>query len=126
MARTAEPAPPLRVAWFGVCAGLAGSYLFPVNALLEWALPLRVLAGACMVCVPVYFASVCFSRLFRDEPAVGYPLGLNLIGAMAGGWLEYLSMVFGLRAIWLVALGVYALAWLFTEWAHGWKRTTGA
>ena len=36
---------------------------------------------------------------------------------MAGGWLEYLSMVFGLRQIWLVALLVYALAWFFAEWS---------
>jgi SAM-dependent methyltransferase len=117
-------APPLRTCWIGLCTALAASYMLPVHALLEWPLPVRVVASAGLVFLPVYFASVCFSRLFRDEREVGFPLGLNLIGAMAGGWLEYLSMVIGLRAVWLVALGVYALAWLVTEWSYGWKRPT--
>jgi hypothetical protein len=108
-------APPLRASWIGLCAALAASYLFPVQSLLEFAVPLRIVAGTGLIFVPVYFASVCFSRLFQREGEVGFPLGLNLVGAMAGGWLEYLSMAFGLRSIWLVALLVYALAWFFTE-----------
>jgi hypothetical protein len=114
----------LRTCWICLCAALAASYLLPVHALLQWQMPVRVVASAGLVFLPVYFASVCFSRLFREEREVGFPLGLNLIGAMAGGWLEYLSMVIGLRAVWLVALGVYALAWLATEWSCGWKRPT--
>jgi SAM-dependent methyltransferase len=117
-------APPLRASWIGLCAALAASYLFPVQSLLEFALPLRIVASTGLIFVPVYFASVCFSRLFQREEEVGYPLGLNLVGAMAGGWLEYLSMVYGLRSIWLVALVVYALAWVFAEWSGGFKRST--
>ena len=117
-------APPLRASWIGLCTALAASYLFPVQSLLEFALPLRIVASTGLIFVPVYFASVCFSRLFQREEEVGYPLGLNLVGAMAGGWLEYLSMVYGLRSIWLVALVVYALAWVFAEWSGGFKRST--
>jgi SAM-dependent methyltransferase len=110
-------APGLRASWIGLCIALAASYLFPVQSLLELALPLRIAASTGLIFVPVYFSSVCFSRLFQREKEVGFPLGLNLVGAMAGGWLEYLSMVFGLRSIWLIALLVYALAWFFTEWS---------
>jgi hypothetical protein len=119
-------APPLRWAWVGLCAALAASYVVPVRLLLPFSTPLRVAAGVVLVFVPVYFASVCFSRLFSRERQVGFPLGLNLIGAMAGGWLEYLSMVVGLRSIWLVALCVYALAWLFTEWTAASRRSAPA
>jgi SAM-dependent methyltransferase len=119
-------APPLRASWVCLCAALAASYLLPVQFLLEFALPLRIVASTGLIFVPVYFASVCFSRLFQREEEVGFPLGLNLVGAMAGGWLEYLSMVFGLRAIWLVAVLVYALAWLFAEWSRGFKRSATA
>ena len=115
-------APPLRAAWIGLCAALAASYLFPVHFLLEFSLPLRIVTSGLLIFIPVFFASVCFSRLFRREPDVGFPLGLNLVGAMAGGWLEYLSMVYGLRSIWLVALAVYALAWLSAECAGGFRR----
>ena len=45
--------------------------------------------------------------------------GINLVGAMAGGLVEYLSMLIGMRAVWLVVLGVYAAAWLTTRLAVG-------
>ena len=45
----------------------------------------------------------------------GYPLGVNVVGAMAGGLLEYVSMAVGMRAVWLAVPGVYGLAWLATE-----------
>lgn len=119
-------APPLRIAWIGLCGALAVSYLFPVQYLLDYSLAPRLAASGLLIFVPVYFASVCFSRLFREERAVGFPLGLNLVGAMAGGWIEYLSMVYGLRSIWLVALGVYALAWLSAEWSSRFKQPAPA
>jgi hypothetical protein len=39
-------------------------------------------------------------------------LGMNLVGAMAGGVLEYTSMLTGMRAVWLMVLVLYLIAWL--------------
>ena len=39
-------------------------------------------------------------------------LGSNLLGAVLGGFLEYASLVWGVRALALLALALYALAWL--------------
>jgi hypothetical protein len=39
-------------------------------------------------------------------------MSLNLIGAMCGGILEYNSMYFGFRMLYLLALGLYAAALL--------------
>ncbi|HTO54804.1 MAG TPA: hypothetical protein VMR50_15570 [Myxococcota bacterium] len=108
-------APPLRAAWAGLFLAIAVNYAFPLPALFALAAPLRALACAALVGLPVYCASVCFSRLFAAEPSVGYPLGINLIGAMAGGLVEYASMALGMRAVWLVALGVYVSAFLATR-----------
>jgi cbb3-type cytochrome oxidase subunit 3 len=34
------------------------------------------------------------------------------VGAMAGGVLEYTSMLTGMRAVWLMVLVLYLIAWL--------------
>jgi len=77
----------------------------------------RALVAGLLIGLPVFCAAVAFSLLFRREPVTGYPLGINLVGAMAGGLVEYVSMAIGMRGVWLVALGVYGLAWLTTELA---------
>jgi hypothetical protein len=119
-------APPLRVTWAGLLACVLANYLFPVSALSGLDAAPRTLAVAVLVGLPVFCAAVAFSRLFARQPVTGYPLGINLVGAMAGGLLEYTSMAIGMRAVWLVVLGVYALAWLSAEWTERRAETARA
>jgi hypothetical protein len=72
-----------------------------------------------LIGLPIFFAAVCFSRLFAVEKITGYPLGLNLIGAMAGGLVEYISMLTGMRAVWLIVLVLYLCAWLSSQHVRG-------
>ncbi len=108
-------APPLAVAWPSLCACIVINYFLPVAALFDLGAGWRVAASGLSIGLPVYFAAVCFSRLFRRQPVTGYALGVNLVGAMAGGFVEYVSMLIGLRQVWLVVLVVYLLAWLSTR-----------
>ena len=108
-------APGLRVAWAGVLLGVLANYAFPVSALLAVGATGRALAASTLIGLPVFCAAVAFSTLFRREPVTGYPLGVNLVGAMAGGLIEYASMALGMRAVWLIVLGIYALAWVSTQ-----------
>ena len=103
-------APPLRASWLGLFAGILANGLFPLAMLLALPVPLRVAACAVLVGTPVYFAGVCFSRLFARQRTTGYALGMNLVGVMLGGVLEYASMALGMRGVWAVALVVYVLA----------------
>ncbi|MAT68995.1 MAG: hypothetical protein CMJ58_05670 [Planctomycetaceae bacterium] len=105
-------APSLRAAWLGLFAALAVNYLFPLQALFAYPAAVRTIAAALLAGTPVFFAAVCFSRLFQREESTGYPLGINLIGAMGGAMLEYSSMVLGMRDVWLVLIAVYAGALL--------------
>lgn len=119
-------APSLGVAWVGLFTTLLINYFFPVQWLLGLGVASRVAASALLIGLPVVFSAVCFSRLFDMEREPGYALGVNLIGAMAGGFLEWGSMVAGLRAIWLLAVLVYLLAFIFTgrETREGmWRRS---
>jgi spermidine synthase len=60
--------------------------------------------------VPVVFAGVLFATEFRVADSPSAALGANMLGAVAGGLLESLSLLFGMRALLLVAMGVYCLA----------------
>jgi hypothetical protein len=106
------PAFPAAVAWPALFACLGLNFILPVRVLLELPFALRVAGAAVLVGSPLFFAGICFSKLFRQQAQVGYPFGMNMIGAMAGGSIEYLSMLIGMRRIWLVLMLVYLLAWL--------------
>ncbi len=104
--------PKPAVAWLLVILGLIGNGLFPVSALAGLSWSLRVLSSILLIGIPVLGASFCFSHLFQKQKSTGYALGLNLIGAMAGGIVEYLSMILGVAPIWFIASGIYGLAWM--------------
>jgi hypothetical protein len=73
----------------------------------------RGLIGGLENALPVLFAGIIFSTLFSQSPDPSMSLGSNLLGALVGGCLEYLSMFIGLRSLALVALVLY-LAVLLT------------
>jgi hypothetical protein len=99
--------------WF-VCllVSLVGLYALDLDTLNQLPLAARATLGGLLYAVPIGFAAVVFAVLFKRlaNPSAG--LASNLVGALAGGMLEYLSMVFGLRALLLLAFAVYAAAWL--------------
>jgi hypothetical protein len=65
---------------------------------------------------PMFFSGIVFSTLLASRRQIAGIMALNLLGAMAGGLLEYNSMYFGFRFLYLVAMGCYLLAFLF-GWA---------
>ena len=58
--------------------------------------------------LPAYFAGVIFARSFRESEEAGPAIGANMLGAALGAWLEYGTMITGIRAMVLVALVLYA------------------
>jgi hypothetical protein len=51
-----------------------------------------------------------FAIEFRAAESKSAALGANLLGAVAGGLMENLSLLFGMRALLLIAIAVYAVA----------------
>ena len=103
-------APRRNVAFGLLVASLAVSYFLPLQTLLVLDRPLRLVAGALWIGLPVLWASFLFSAAFEKTPRPASALGANLLGVVFGACLEQLSNVVGLRALFLVALGLYALA----------------
>ncbi|OGQ95317.1 MAG: hypothetical protein A2284_07940 [Deltaproteobacteria bacterium RIFOXYA12_FULL_61_11] len=100
------------IVWSALILAVLLNYFFPLNWLLALPASGRVLVCVPLLGAPVFCAAWAFSQRFVLRESPGYALGLNLIGAMAGGTLEYVSMLIGLRAVWLLVLAVYLAAWL--------------
>ena len=82
----------------------------PLGSLLAFEpLPRFLLAGALMF-TPIFMANLIFSILFRDRKDAELYFGWNLLGATAGGILEYLSIATGYQALGAVVLAFYVVA----------------
>jgi spermidine synthase len=90
-------------------AGLALAYWLPLNRI---PVPAAVAGAIATVvfAIPVLFAGILFALEFREAASPSAALGANILGAVAGGLLENLSLLFGMRALLLVAMGLYCLA----------------
>jgi hypothetical protein len=92
---------------------IAVAYLLPPETLLFEPAWLRYLVAAGLAFAPIFFANLVFSYSFRESNAADMSFASNLLGAVAGGALEYLALITGYQALLLVVAGLYALAWLF-------------
>jgi len=106
--RSPEPMTP---AWnvAALLAGLGLAYWFPFERIGGSPAVAGTVAVA-VFSVPVVFAGMLFSSQFRSADSQSAALAANLLGAVAGGLMENLSLVFGMRALLLIAMGVYAFA----------------
>jgi SAM-dependent methyltransferase len=89
------------------------NYFIGPEDLLPFSLLTRGILGGLVVGLPVGFAGITFSTLFGRSGHPDASLGSNLLGAVVGGCVEYLSIITGLRALVLLALVFYLGAFLF-------------
>lgn len=57
--------------------------------------------------LPIFFAGLIFSTTFRETASPSASLGSNLVGAMIGGFCEYLGMAMGHHTLALLVIGAY-------------------
>ena len=95
----------------------------PEKLLFDNAL-LRYVVASALAFAPVFLANVIFSNSFRDTTTADVAFASNLLGIMAGGMLEYFSMLIGYHLLLLPVMAFYALAMVskFQERSNtGWK-----
>ncbi len=108
-------APRLPLLFGGLFAALLVAYAIPASDLLwlgtfgQWAL-----AGL-LVAAPLFFASMIFSFLFANRTDTTRALAWNLLGAIAGGILEYASMAVGIKGLYVIGALLYATAWAISQ-----------
>jgi spermidine synthase len=100
-------------------ASLIVAFVIPPSFFLTFeSVITRFVLGTLFMFLPIFFANLVFSREFRDTNESTRAFGWNLLGAVAGGGLEYLSLLIGFRnLLWVVAV-CYLLAALFTRLRH--------
>ena len=108
--RASLPAP---IAMYGLLVGcLAVAWIVEPASLLTLAPAARFVVGVIVTFAPIFVANLIFAQRFRDVGASTVAFGANLLGAMLGGVLEYLSIVTGYRALLLAVAILYGLAFL--------------
>jgi hypothetical protein len=100
-------------------AALAVAFLLPPESLLVDPPWLRYLLAGVVAFAPVFLANLVFTYSFRDTRTADMAFASNLLGAMAGGALEYVALLTGYRFLLVIVAALYALAWLF---ATRWRR----
>lgn len=90
-------------------AGLALAWWMPLNR-IPGSPSFAGLVATAVFAIPVFFAGILFATEFRTAESPSAALGANMLGAVAGGLLENLSFIFGMRTLLLVAIGLYCLA----------------
>jgi hypothetical protein len=97
---------------------------YPLRHLLALESPLlRFVLAAVLTFSPIFFANLIFSLSFRDQTVPEQLFGWNLLGATAGGIVEYLSMAIGYNGLALIVAGSYTV--VFGLLVLG-RRTGGA
>jgi hypothetical protein len=69
--------------------------IVPREHVLQYGFAGRMLWTLLVVPLPVFFAGIIFSTTFREALVPSAVFGANLIGAMIGGFCEYLGMAVG-------------------------------
>ena len=103
----------VRVAYASLFALLIGGMFLRYTLLGSLPLVERMLAGALLVGIPVFFSGLIFSQSFCSVPDAAQSLGVNLLGAVVGGILENLVMIGGTPILGILALLLYSLSAVF-------------
>jgi len=64
---------------------------------------------------PVFFAGVIFANSFKKVKDIPNMFGSNILGAVLGGVLEYSSLVFGIKSLYLIAFIIYILSYIYIK-----------
>ncbi len=104
--------PSRTVLYLALLAALVTAWAIPPSTLLSLSVVPRFFAAVALAFAPVFFANLIFAQRFRDVASLTTAFAANLLGAMAGGMLEYLSLVTGYRVLLVLIGGLYALAFL--------------
>ncbi len=88
-------------------AALALLIIVPRESVLDFGFAGRMTWTLLAIPLPIFFAGIIFSTTFREASSPSAVFGANLIGAMVGGFCEYLGMALGNRALSVLVICAY-------------------
>ncbi len=106
------PTPPIPAMYALLIGGLALNWVVPSSWLLSLAFLVRLCVAVVIAFLPIFAANIIFAKRFSETGDAALSFSTNLLGAMLGGCLEYLSLVFGYHALLVLAAALYVGAYL--------------
>jgi len=106
------PTPALPVLYLGIAAALVLAYVVPNASLLALPVLPRLAAAVALAFAPIFLANLAFAKRFADTDDSASAFGVNILGAMVGGCVEYLALFVGFRNLLIVAGLLYCAAFL--------------
>jgi tRNA1(Val) A37 N6-methylase TrmN6 len=104
--------------YFLMIFAIAISILFPLKSIIELPFYLKYLSAVLISLLPIFFANLIFSNHFSQQNNAEISFGLNMVGAICGGLLEYLSMLYGYHFLLYVIGFCYFVAIIFVEFIY--------
>ena len=102
----------LRFVYALLFTSLILTYFFPLDLLIGFPPLLRALASVVLFTLPLFFAGLIFGESLRRAGETAKPLASNLSGSVVGGVLEYGSLLWGIKSLYVIAAVVYVGALL--------------
>lgn len=90
-------------------------YLLPLQKIFISNVVLRMIISGTIVALPLLFAAIIFAQSFKRVENIYVSFGSNLLGSAVGGICEYISLIYGLKTLYIVALIMYLLSWRFSK-----------
>lgn len=100
--------PPLPVLYGGILLALGLAWLVQPDWLLALPFALRLVTATALAFMPIFLANLAFAKRFAATSDSQEAFGVNLLGAMVGGCLEYAALLTGYANL----LGLVALLYL--------------
>jgi len=104
--------PPLPVVFVGIALSLAVAYLVSPESLLHLDFVPRLVVAIVIAFLPIYLANIAFAKRFAVSDDARAAFGVNLLGSIVGGCLEYGALITGYRNLLIVVGVLYLLAFL--------------
>jgi hypothetical protein len=82
-------------------------YFFPLGELAKYSSTVKGILSTLILSVPLLFAGIIFSESLRRYGEISRPIASNFSGSVVGGILEYGSVWFGIKGLYLVAILLY-------------------
>jgi MFS family permease len=110
-----RPRLSLRLAYALLMICLIALFFFPLETLAGLPVAAKSIASVILLSLPLFFSGLIFSESLRRAGEAAGPLASNLSGTMAGGILEYGSLIWGIKSLYLIAMAVYAGAFFVSR-----------
>lgn len=106
--------PSLKIIFLFLLTTLSLNYVVKFDYWLNMNRTFGIISASLWLYLPILGSSLLFGRLFQQSKENNYHFGINILGAILGGMLEYLSLIKGINSIYLVTL----LVLLVLMWVH--------